>query len=121
MSEDREVHVDCDEGRRLGCGTFCCSLIVRYAPDEVVVDAAGQRKACVDKDKTTGACVHLDREHFGCAIWEERPRVCRQYDCNDDPLLQVVLRDGFRSLVSAARADVPRGPRRVVPRRRSRA
>jgi hypothetical protein len=31
-------------------------------------------------------------------MWQRRPSICRAYDCNTDPLLQVVLRDGFRSL-----------------------
>jgi len=118
MKQECGIEVDCDEGRRLGCGTFCCSLIVRYAHDEVVVDEVGQRKSCVDKDPADGMCVHLDRQRFCCAIWSSRPRVCRQYDCNADPLLQIVLQDGFRSLVAAVRADPPAGPRRRVPLRR---
>lgn len=117
MNADCVEHVDCDEGRRLGCGTFCCSKIVRYAPDEVVVDAMGRRKACVDKDPNDGRCIHLDRERFACGIWEQRPRVCREYDCNHDPLLQIVLRDGFRSLIGAVHAEPATGPKRRVPSR----
>lgn len=107
--------LDCDEGRRLGCATFCCRLIVRLDPDDVQLDPEGRRKNCVDKDPVDGLCVHLDRETMRCSIWERRPRVCRAYNCNEDPQLQVVLRDGFKSLrvlvttpLPPARATVPK-------------
>ena len=61
--------------------------------------ASGERrKHCVDKDSADGLCVYFDREALGCTIWDRRPSVCREYDCNGDPLLQIVLRDGFHSL-----------------------
>ncbi len=31
-----------------------------------------------------GYCPHLDRETLKCAVWEERPLRCRQYDCRGD-------------------------------------
>jgi len=94
----KDVILDCEAGRRLGCATLCCRLIVRYAPDEAPLNAQGVRKSCVDKDPSTGLCIHFNVELQRCSIWSERPRVCREYDCNQDPLLRVVLRDGFTSL-----------------------
>ena len=91
--------LDCDEGRRLGCGTYCCSLIVRLAPGER--DPGGQgrgRKHCVDKDPETGRCIYLDDDRAGCTVYEHRPHLCREYDCRTDPLLRVVLMEGFHSL-----------------------
>lgn len=114
---ETEVFVDCDAGRRMGCGTFCCRLLVRYAPDEDVRDAEGRRKGCVDKDPETGLCVFLDRSTERCGIWASRPRTCRLYDCNADPLLQIVLRNGFRSLAEVVRAPMPPGPPLRVPTR----
>jgi len=55
------------------------------------------KKHCVDKDPD-GLCTYLDRESMGCSVWEKRPSICKIYDCNHDPLLKIVLRDGFHSL-----------------------
>lgn len=108
--DSSEQLVDCEAGRRMGCATFCCRLIVRYDPGEVVRSPEGVRKHCVDKDPDTGLCVNLDAATGRCRIWERRPSVCRAYDCNADPSLQVVLREGFRSLVALALSPT------VVPR-----
>lgn len=101
---DKTVVLDCETGRRLGCATFCCRLIVRLAPDEVEPPPpGGVAKRCVDKDPDTGLCVHLDPGTQRCRIWDRRPRVCREYDCNADPMLAVVLREGFLSLTHLVR------------------
>jgi uncharacterized protein len=92
--------LDCDRGRRLGCATFCCSLIVRLEPgerDPTMPDAF--RKSCIDKDPDTGVCIHLDEDHRCCGIYADRPRLCQRYDCRTDPLLPVVLEHGFQSLM----------------------
>lgn len=94
MDVERSI-VDCDEGRRLGCGTFCCRLLVRLRPHE---REPGSPKSCVDK-APDGLCLHIDRVSFRCAIWDRAPAICRAYDCSTDPLLQIVLREGFTSLV----------------------
>ena len=104
--------IDCDMGRRLGCNTFCCRLLVRYYEDErpPAVDGA-TAKGCVDK-APDGLCIHLDRATQRCGVWETRPRVCREYDCNSDYLLQVAVRVGVRNIVQLSRdaltAHVPR-------------
>lgn len=94
----KAIIIDCETGRALGCETFCCRLLVRLDPgerDPGKPDAAD--KLCVDKTPD-GRCVCLDPDTGRCTEWAARPRICREYDCNADPLLQVVLRDGFRSL-----------------------
>ena len=122
MTEEREVFLDCEEGRRLGCATFCCRLIVRLTPEERDGGVPGVEPAmnCVPKD-TEGLCIHLDRETSLCRIWRERPRVCREYDCNHDLLLSVVLRNGFTSLTQLVRdaARLGRAPGVRVPLRAS--
>jgi len=105
--EPKEAPVDCDAGRALGCATFCCRLIVRLRPGEPHPTHPNERRSCIDKDPHTGLCVHLDRQSQRCRIWERRPKICRAYDCNHDPSLQVVLREGFRSLTQIAFADAP--------------
>lgn len=112
--------VDCEAGRRLGCRTFCCRLLVRLDPEErQPSDDGAPSKGFVDKN-AYGCCVHLDPETHLCRIWERRPRVCREYDCNGDFLLQVVLREGFVSLAqlvkAAAEAYIPVETYVIVPR-----
>lgn len=98
--------LDCAAGRRLGCATFCCRLIVRLEPDERdPAQPDNAAKHCIDKDESDGLCVWSDRSSDLCGIWERRPAVCRAYDCNQDPLLQVALRDGFVSLTQLVTAD----------------
>lgn len=94
------AEIDCDAGRRLGCQTFCCYLLLRVDPDEQV---PGVANGLVEKGPD-GACIHLDRENQLCRIWAQRPRICRGYHCNDDIFLQIVLRDGFKDIVTLARA-----------------
>lgn len=112
-----EIVVDCEAGRRMGCQTFCCRLIVRLTPDERSAMAPEDGlKSCIDKDPETGLCVHLDLETQLCGIWDRRPQVCRGYSCNRDPLLQIALRRPFGSLVDLVRAETdPTEPPRYVP------
>jgi len=92
------VFVDCEAGRELGCATFCCRLIVRLRDDErPSFDGAGTIEKSED-----GLCCYLDRDSYMCGIWEKRPQVCREYTCNDDDLLQIVLREGFKDLKTLA-------------------
>lgn len=119
MSGLEERSVNCDAGRELGCSTFCCRLIVRLAPGEHDPGNEGRSdKHCVDKDQKSGWCVHLDPTTQDCRVWSRRPRVCREYDCNMDPLLQIVLEHGFvdlTTLVKSRRATA--SPERRVPYR----
>jgi len=94
----KTASVDCDRGRELGCQSFCCSLLVRLDPEEREPSKDGlPAKGFVPKDEN-GRCIHQDLESGLCRIWERRPRVCREYECNSDPLMQVVVKFGFTSL-----------------------
>jgi len=115
--DDEERLVDCDAGRAMGCATFCCRLIVRLAPGERDPGNPDANKSCLDKDPATGLCVYLDADSNRCSIWNQRPTLCRTYDCNRDPHLQRVLREGYRSLTRLALApELPAGaPKLRVP------
>ncbi len=121
MADGREkgvCAVDCEAGRRMGCHTFCCRLLVRLDPDEREPgDGITPPKGFVDKDPVSGLCIHFDSQTNLCRNWERRPRVCREYSCNTDPLLPVVMQYGFTSLVDllkkSARISVPPAARRV--------
>jgi len=95
--------VDCEAGRRMGCSTFCCRMLVRLQPDEMEPsDGTTPAKGFVDKD-SEGYCIHFDRNNARCTNWEKRPKVCREYECNSDFLLQVVLRKGFKNIADLAK------------------
>ncbi|MDH5676193.1 MAG: YkgJ family cysteine cluster protein [Myxococcales bacterium] len=108
----REVRVDCDQGRRLGCASFCCRLLVQLDPGERDPGRPGAGdKHCLDKDPRSGLCVYFDEPSGRCSVWERRPRVCREYDCNSDPHLQRVLKEGFVSLTRLVLAsELPPAP-----------
>jgi len=120
MSEDKKtVFVDCDAGRRLGCRTYCCRLLVRLKPREMGEGQDGlPPKGYVDKD-SEGMCVHMDTDTWKCKIWEERPQTCREYDCNNDFLLQVAMREEFASIVDlvekASTAYIPKETYSKIP------
>ena len=113
-----DVILDCDVGRAMGCASFCCRLIVRLQPGERAPGTSqSPDKHCVDKDPSTGLCVWFDQETCRCAAWEERPQTCREYDCNRDPLLPIVLRDGFTTLTRLVLAPAWSGERpRHIPK-----
>lgn len=85
--------VDCDNGRQMGCQTFCCRLLVRLGEDERAPSCGGFVAKDVD-----GYCIHLSRADHRCGIWAQRSRACRGYDCNGDFLLQVAVRNSFENI-----------------------
>ncbi len=98
--------VDCDAGQRMGCATFCCRKLVRLEPDEMKPSKGTiPAKGFVDKD-SEGYCIYFDRHNGRCRNWKNRPKVCREYECNSDFLLQIVLRKGFSNIVNLAKAAV---------------
>ncbi len=106
---EKDILVDCDRGRALGCKSFCCRLIVRLAPGERDPSFPDNReKSCVDKHQKTGLCLQFDEETSLCACWNARPLACRTYNCSQDSRLRVVLEEGFSSLVQLATSDALR-------------
>lgn len=104
MSDEvKTVYVDCDAGRRMGCQTYCCRLLVRLKPHEMAESVDGlPAKGYVSKDEN-GLCIHMDRETWLCKIWKDRPETCREYSCNHDFMLQVAVREGFTNIADLAR------------------
>jgi len=104
MEEQDKSCVDCTEGRRMGCQTFCCRLLVRLQPEEMkTTDDGSIAKSYVDKTPE-GICIHMNLDSGLCNIWEKRPHTCRVYECNSDFLMQVVLREGFINIAETAKA-----------------
>lgn len=72
-----DICIDCNAGRRMGCGTFCCKLLVRLRPEDAeALYPANPSKRFIDKN-SDGYCMYLDRTTFRCDIWEKRPSICR--------------------------------------------
>ena len=108
MSKNIELALlDCDAGRELGCKSFCCRLLVRLEEHErnEVDPATNRLKGYVDK-KANGICSHQDDETGLCQNWENRPKICREYDCNYDKLLQIVLVSKEKSISSWMKESV---------------
>ena len=114
------VDVDCEAGRKLGCQTFCCRLLVRLDPDERIVCSDGATPKGFIEKSADGYCVNLDRGTHLCRIWAERSRTCRGYDCNSDFLLQVAVRNKFNNIAElakmAATAYIPKETYIQIPR-----
>jgi Fe-S-cluster containining protein len=82
---EHEVAVDC-EARHPICRAVCCKLefalstqdieegIVRWNLGEPYLNRKGE----------SGRCVHLDLETYKCTVYENRPSVCRSYNCRND-------------------------------------
>ena len=94
--------INCNAGRDLGCATFCCRLHVRLSEEE----RPGFEGVGTLEKRDDGLCVYLDRNSYLCSIWDKRPGVCREYTCNDDSLLQVVIREGFTDLKTLVRSQL---------------
>lgn len=91
--------MNCAE-RHAECASACCSMFNVYLNAEEVQsgrfrwDLAEPYRLLRQPD---GACVYLDRETRHCAIWDQRPAVCREYTCASD---QRVWRDFPGHIVS---------------------
>ncbi len=68
------------------CQAKCCTLIFALTKDEVArghIQHNSERPYFIARD-ADGYFPHMDRQSFGCNIWEARPLRCRRYDCRDD-------------------------------------
>jgi uncharacterized protein len=112
------VVVDCEAGRRMGCRTLCCQLFVPLSLNEMRRGLQAQTPySTLLKQEPDGYCTYLDRANHRCTVWRERPVVCRRYNCNADPKLQVVLREGMTSfgrLIEQAKR-IPRDQWQQIP------
>jgi len=96
--EENTVLVDCDAGRRLGCGNLCCQLMVMLSMEDLEHGLEPQSSLSgLLKQDLDGYCHYLDRDSKRCTVWDKRPLACRLYNCNNDPKLQAVMRHGFES------------------------
>jgi len=91
--------VDCEAGRKLGCQTYCCRLLVRLDPEEREIGDGTQTPKGYRDKSADGYCIDFDRQTYLCKTWHERPRACRDYSCHGELLLQVAMRHEFKNIV----------------------
>jgi hypothetical protein len=79
------VAIDC-ENRIPLCRAACCRL--RFALTLQDVEEGRVKwdlgRPYMIRHDPDGYCHHLDRQRQGCGIYEQRPVVCRGYDCRKD-------------------------------------
>jgi hypothetical protein len=79
------AEIDC-ENRLQQCHAACCRL--RFALTVRDVEAGRVKwnlgQPYMIRQGEDGYCHHLDRANHQCGIYEDRPFVCRAYDCRTD-------------------------------------
>jgi len=85
--ETASPDVPCDELIPL-CGGRCCTLSFALSTadlDEGVIRWDYGQPYLIRQRASDGYCVHNDPDGRACTVHAFRPRVCRAYDCRNDP------------------------------------
>jgi hypothetical protein len=88
------------------CGARCCQLSFALSTedlDEGVIRWDYGQPYLIRQRASDGFCVHNDPGSRGCTVHAQRPRVCRSYDCRDDPRVWI----DYERRIPAPRADAP--------------
>ena len=83
--EAEPVVIDCQDRLPL-CRAACCRLRFALSPQDVEEGIVQWEIPApyLNRQRADGYCVHCDAGTGGCGIYENRPLVCRQYDCRSD-------------------------------------
>jgi Fe-S-cluster containining protein len=77
--------IDCAANLHL-CHGRCCSFTVSLAPEDLREGKLAwelEDPYVLRRNARTGYCEHLDGKG-GCDVYEDRPAICRSYDCRQD-------------------------------------
>lgn len=77
--------IDCD--RRLPiCKAACCRLRFPLSAQDVEEGVVRWtiEKPYMNRQDERGYCVHCDATTHNCQVYQQRPSVCRSYDCRND-------------------------------------
>jgi hypothetical protein len=91
------------------CQARCCMLVFPLTPQDLdegrlawryhqpyeIAHAADER------------CVHQDRATGGCTVYEQRPAICRHYDCRQDPRIWLDFERRIPAPLDAVRPRLP--------------
>jgi Fe-S-cluster containining protein len=82
---ERTVEIDC-ENRLALCRGACCRLSFALSVQDLEEGTVKWElgRPYMIRRKTDGYCHHLETEQKRCGIYEQRPIVCRAYDCRKD-------------------------------------
>jgi Fe-S-cluster containining protein len=83
-SLQEEPTIDCDQRLQI-CRAACCRLAYPLSVQDINEGVRWSLgKPFMNARGSDGYCVHLQRDTLKCSIYENRPSVCRQYDCHED-------------------------------------
>lgn len=83
--EGEAVEIDC-ESRLPLCRAACCRL--RFALSEQDIHEGVVQweisRPYLNRQNGDGYCVHCDVQTKACRVYDQRPAICRRYDCRQD-------------------------------------
>jgi Fe-S-cluster containining protein len=82
---DGQVQIDC-AGRLHLCRAACCRLSFALSAQDLEEGTVkwDLGRPYMIRRSSDNYCHHLDRGTCGCGIYQQRPLVCRSYDCRQD-------------------------------------
>ncbi|HEY7466497.1 MAG TPA: YkgJ family cysteine cluster protein [Dehalococcoidia bacterium] len=87
--QPQTAEIDCDSRLHL-CHAACCRLRFALAEQDVEEGIVhwSLREPYLNRQSADGYCVHIQPDRL-CSIYENRPSVCRSYDCRGDKRIWV--------------------------------
>lgn len=85
LTSEQLPEIDC-ESRYEQCQGACCALRFPLTRQDLVEGVVRWEfsEPYLNRQGTDRRCVHQDRETLRCAVYEQRPGICRTYSCRDD-------------------------------------
>lgn len=80
--------------QEMACNTLCCRAFLVMMAQEDLDEGLKPQPPFIDvlAKAPSGHCAYFDEKTTACGVWERRPLVCRAYDCRDDQLRPLQLR-----------------------------
>ncbi|MGE5182690.1 MAG: YkgJ family cysteine cluster protein [Acidobacteriota bacterium] len=106
------------------CRARCCKLTFSLSTrdlDEGVIRWDYGQPYLIRQRASDGYCVHNDPDSGGCTVHAFRPRVCRTYDCRNDPRIWTDYDQRIPAPVIEGKPPEPKGQFDLMERARKRA
>lgn len=77
--------INCADRAHL-CRAACCRLRFSLSEQDVTENVVrwALHEPYLNRQRDNGWCAHNDEQTAGCSVYEQRPAVCRAYDCRTD-------------------------------------
>lgn len=106
-SLQEEVKVDCKSRIHL-CRGICCRLTFPLSWQDIQEGIPwNMGRPFFNARGPDGLCVHFKRETCSCGIYEQRPAICRSYDCRNDRRIWL---DFYKMIINPEAFGEERGP-----------